>query len=147
MPNKIAAPLVLRDGDRARLEALIRSSTVRAGLAVRARVVLLAADGMANYEIAERVGVSRPTVNLWRSRYAERGLAGLATEKRPGRPRTVDRAMVIAATLTPPAASLGVTHWSSRLLGAELGISHVWIGKIWRRWGLQPWRTETFVQY
>ncbi len=51
---------------------------------------------------------------------------------------------MVSATLEPPPERLGVTHWSSRLLGAELGISHVWIGKIWRRWGLQPWRAETF---
>ena len=74
MPNKTAAALMLRDGDRPRLEALIRSNTVAAGVAQRARIVLLAAEGLANYEIAERVGVTRPTVNLWRSRYAEAGL-------------------------------------------------------------------------
>src|SRR5438105_2160757 len=107
MPNKTAAALVLRDEDRPKLEALIRSSTVPVGLAQRARIVLLAADGVANYEIAERVGVSRPTVNLWRNRYAVRGLAGLEGEKRPGRPRSVDRAKVITATLTPPPASRG----------------------------------------
>ena len=56
----------------------------------------------------------------------------------------VDEAAVVSATLEPPPERLGVTHWSTRLLGAELGISHVWVGKIWRRWGLQPWRAETF---
>ena len=55
----------------------LRSRSVKAGLVKRARIVLLAADGVANFEIASRVGVSRPTVNLWRARYAERGLAGL----------------------------------------------------------------------
>ena len=62
---------------------------------------------------------------------------------RAGRP-VVDEVAVVLATLEPPPERLGVTHWSSRLLGAELGISHVWVGKIWRRWGLQPWRAETF---
>ena len=56
----------------------------------------------------------------------------------------VDEVAVVSATLEPPPERLGVTHWSTRLLGAELGISHVWVGKIWRRWGLQPWRSETF---
>ena len=144
MPNKTAAALALRSGDRPRLEALVRSSTVAAGLAQRARVVLLASDGVANYEIAERVGVSRPTVNLWRSRYAEQGLAGLETEKRPGRPRSVDRATVIAATLTPPPKSLGVTHWSSRLLASRLGIKHSTVAGIWKDYGVRPWRSETF---
>jgi transposase len=142
--NKTAAALTLRDGDRARLETLTRSSTVSAGLAQRARVVLLASDGVANYEIAERIGVSRPTVNLWRSRYAERGLAGLETAKRPGRPRTVDRAKVIAATLTPPPASLGVSNWSSRLLASRLGLEHSTVAAIWKDYGVKPWRLETF---
>jgi transposase len=144
VPNKTAAALVLGDGDLPKLEALLRSSTVAAGLAQRARIVLLAADGLANYEIAERVGVSRPTVNLWRSRYAERGLAGLETEKRPGRPRSVDRARVIAATLTPPPKSLGVTHWSSRLLGSRLGVEHSTVAAIWKDYGVKPWKAETF---
>src|SRR3712207_1272245 len=99
MPKRTAAALTLRDGDRPRLEALVRSNTVAAGVALRARIVLLAAEGVANYEIAERVGVTRPTVNLWRDRYAGRGLAGLDGVRPPGRPRSVDRAKVITATL------------------------------------------------
>jgi transposase len=106
--------------------------------------VLLAAEGVANYEIAERVGVTRPTVNLWRNRYAERGLAGLDGVRPPGRPRSVDRARVVAATLTPPPKSLGVTHWSSRLLGDRLGIEHSTVASIWKEYGVRPWRSETF---
>ena len=144
MPNKTAAALVLRDGDRPRLEAVIRSNTVAAGVAQRARIVLLAADGVANYEIAARVGVTRPTVNLWRNRYAERGMAGLDGVRPPGRPRSVDRAKVITATLTPPPASLGVTHWSSRLLADRLGLEHSTVAAIWKEYGVKPWKTETF---
>ena len=81
--NHTAAALVLRAGDQPRLEKLVRSRTTGAGLAARARVVLLASDGVPNYEIAELVGMSRPTVKRWRSRYAERGIGGLANEKRP----------------------------------------------------------------
>ena len=124
MANKTAAPLPLRVGDRERLETMTRSTTLPAGLVMRARLVLLAADGVGNQVIADRVGTSRPTVNLWRGRYAQRGIAGLSDEPRPGRPRSGDRAAVIAATLTPPPAKLGVTHWSSRLVGAALGIEH-----------------------
>ena len=144
MPNKTAAALVLRAGDRPRLEAVLRSATVAAGVAQRARIVLLAAEGVANYEIAERVGVTRPTVNLWRNRYAERGLAGLDGVRPPGRPRSVDRARVVAATQTPPPKSLGVTHWSSRLLGDRLGIEHSTVASIWKEYGVRPWRSETF---
>jgi hypothetical protein len=76
MANRPAAALALREGDRERLLRMARSSSGRAGLALRARIVLLAADGEANTAIAERVGVSRPTVIGWRERYADRGLAG-----------------------------------------------------------------------
>jgi len=126
------------------LERLTRSNTVSAAAAQRARIVLLAADGVANYVIAERVGVTRPTVNLWRSRYAERGLAGLVDIKRPGRPRTVDRAKIITATLTPPPKSLGVTHWSSRLLAPRVGVDHATVAGVWKDYGVKPWRAETF---
>jgi transposase len=130
--------------DREVLESWLRAPSVRAGLAQRARIVLLAADGVPVKDIVERVGVSKPTVIGWKKRYATEGLGGLEDRPKPGRRRVIDEVAVVSATLEPPPERLGVTHWSSRLLGAELGISHVWIGKIWRRWGLQPWRAETF---
>ena len=144
MPNRTAAALVLREGDRPRLEKLVRSTMAPAGLAARARLVLLAADGVANYEIAELVGLSRPTVNVWRGRYAAHGIAGLSDLKRPGRQRSVDRAEVVAATLTPPPKSLGVTHWSSRLLAPRLGIDHATVAAVWKDYGVKPWKAETF---
>ena len=144
MANKIAAPLPLRVGDRERLETMTRSTTLPAGLVMRARLVLLASDGVGNQAIADRVGTSRPTVNLWRGRYAQRGIAGLSDQPRPGRPRSVDRAAVITATLTPPPAKLGVTHWSSRLLGEALGIEHSTVAAIWAEYGVKPWKAETF---
>jgi transposase/DNA-binding CsgD family transcriptional regulator len=136
--------LLLRQNDRDELIGLTRSSSVGVGLAARARIVLLAADGTPNVEIARLVGVSRPTVNAWRARYVERGLAGLADEKRSGRKRSIDQRRVVAETLTPPPASLGVTHWSSRLLAKRLGTSHVTIAEAWKRYGVKPWRAETF---
>jgi transposase len=139
-----APPLLLRLGDHDELVRLTRSSSVRAGLAQRARIVLLASDGVRNAEIAERVGVTRPTVNLWRSRYAEQGLAGLVDVDRPGRPRTVDQRAIITETLTPPPARMGVTHWSSRLLASRLKLDHSTITKAWKAFGVQPWRAETF---
>jgi len=114
------------------------------GLVRRARIVLLAGDGVGTNEIVERVGVSKPTVIAWKKRYAAEGLAGLDDRPKPGRPRTVDEVAVVLATLEPPPRRLGVTHWSSRLLAEQLGISNVWVAEIWRRWGLQPWRQETF---
>jgi transposase len=140
----VAAPLVLRAGDESRLAALQRSPTVGAGLAQRARIVLLAADGVPNAEIARRVGVSRPTVISWRNRYTAGGVDGLVDLDRSGRPPVVDDVAVVVATLGKPPESLGVTHWSARLLGRELGISFATVARIWRNYKLQPWRRETF---
>jgi DDE superfamily endonuclease/winged helix-turn helix protein len=144
VPALAAPPLGLRNGDRERLSGWVRSSTVRAGLALRARIVLLAADGVSNTEIARRVGVSRPTVIGWRSRYARSGLAGLSDQPRPGRPRAVDHRKIITETLKPPPKKLGVTHWSSRLLASRLGVTASTVARAWRAYGVQPWRAETF---
>jgi transposase/DNA-binding CsgD family transcriptional regulator len=143
----VAAPLVLREGDRERLGSLMRSSSAPAGLVKRARIVLLAADGVSNTEIAAMVGVSRPTVISWRSRYEQSGLAGLEDQARSGRPAEVDEIDVVVATLSDggrPPAELGVTHWSSRLLAAKLGTSFATVARIWRKWDIQPHRVETF---
>jgi transposase len=139
-----AAVLGLRDGDRERLEGWLRSSTIAAGLAQRARIVLLAADGLSNVEIAERVGVSRPTVTSWRARYARSGINGLADQARSGRPRTIDHRRIVAATLKAPPKKLGVTHWSSRLLAMHLKIGDATVARAWREYGVAPWRCETF---
>ena len=139
-----AQPLGLRSGDRELLESWTRSSSIRAGLAQRARIVLLAADGVSNTEIAERVGVSRPTVISWRDRYVSSGLKGLGDEQRSGRPRTVDRARILTATLTPPPGRLGITHWSSRLLADHLNVDASTVLRTWRHHRVQPWRAETF---
>jgi transposase len=138
------APLALRDGDRDLLSSWVRSSTVTAGAAQRARIVLLAADGVSNTEIAELVGVSRPTVISWRARYSTSGVVGLSDEARSGRPRTIDHEAIIAATLTPPPKKLGITHWSCRLLGARLRIDPSTVARAWRDYGVQPWRSQTF---
>src|SRR5436305_14117766 len=144
MANHAAAALALRDGDRERLGSLPRSTSVRAGLAQRARIVLLAAVGVPNTAIAERVGASRPTVIGWRARYERDGLNGLYDEPRSGRPRTIDHETIVAATLNSPPKKLGVTHWSSRLLAERPGIGNATVARAWRDYGIQPWRAETF---
>jgi transposase len=113
-------------------------------LAQRARIVLLAAEGVSNTVIAERVGVSRTTVVAWRARYSRSGIAGLADEQRPGRPRLIDHDKIITATLLPPPKKLGVTHWSSRLLADRLKIANSTVARAWRVYGIAPWRAETF---
>jgi transposase len=122
----------------------VRSSTVEAGLAQRARIVLLAAQGVPNAEIARRVGVSRPTVIQWRNRYEAGGISALGDLDRSGRPPVIDDVAVVVATVQAPPEAWGVTHWSARLLGKHLGISFASVARIWREWNLQPWRRETF---
>ena len=124
--------------------SLTRSSAVRAGLAQRARIVLLAADGVSHTEIAELAGVSRPTVISWRQRYERSGLRGLEDQPRSGRPRQIDHDRIISATLRPPPPSLGVTHWSSRLLASRLKVANTTVARAWRDYGVQPWRAQTF---
>ena len=144
MANRAAVALGLREGDRQELARLTRASSVRAGLAQRARIVLLAAEGESNTAIAAKVGVSRPTVIDWRNRYAAAGISGLQDDPRSGRPRIFNHSDIVTATLKPPPKKYGVTHWSSRLLGRHLGISNGTIAKAWRDYGVAPWRVETF---
>jgi transposase len=111
--------------------------------------VLLAAEGLSNVEIGQRVGMTRQTVISWRARYAEGGIEALADLPRPGRPPVVDEAAVIAATLNAPPAELGVSHWSARLMADHLreqgtSVSFAEVARIWRDKGLQPHRIETF---
>ena len=113
-------------------------------MAQRARIVLLAAQGVSNTQIAAMVGVSRPTVILWRTRYVEAGIAGLGDLARSGRPPVIDDLAVVVATLAAPPPSLGVTHWSARLLAAHLGVSFASVARIWRDNDLKPWKRETF---
>ena len=101
-------------------------------------------EGTSNTEIARRLELSRQTVVTWRGRYRSAGLAGLEDRPRSGRPGTVDEAEVVVRTLEGPPEKLGVTHWSSRLLAAELRLSNVAVAKVWRKWKIQPWRSETF---
>src|SRR4051812_35116257 len=138
-----ATPLLLRENDADELVRLTRSSSGSAGLAARARIVLLAAGGSSNVQIAELGGGSRPTVDLGRNGYREHGMPGLVAADRPGRPREVDPRRIVEATLPPPPKSMGVTHWSSRLLAARLHVSHVTIAAAWKQYGVRPWRAGT----
>jgi transposase-like protein len=139
-----SSALEVSDADRVILESWTRSSTVSAGRAERARIVLSVADGAGTSATARAVGVSRPTVIKWRDRFAAQGLDGLDDEARSGRPKTVDDAAIIAATLDPPPDTLAVTHWSSRLLAKQLGIGDATVARAWRKYRVQPWRHQTF---
>jgi len=117
---------------------------VPASAAKRARIVLLAADGVANAWIAELTDVTANTVLSWRGRYEERGLLGLGDLPRSGRPRELDHRAIVTETLKPPPKKLGVTHWSTRLLGERLKVSNTTIARAWRAYGIKPWKAESF---
>ena len=130
---KTARPVTVSDQDEQTLRGWTRSSSIRAGLAQRARIVLAAAEGLSNTQVAARVGCSRPTVVRWRSRYATEGLTGLDDQPRSGRPRTVrrdHRAEIVATTQQPPPQQLGITHWSTRSLAKHLGVSRMTVARV-----------------
>ncbi|MDQ4094408.1 MAG: helix-turn-helix domain-containing protein [Actinomycetota bacterium] len=144
----VAAPLTLREGDRGRLEALARSTSVRASVAHRARLVLMSADGLTNTEIARQTKSTRQTVISWRNRYASGGINALGDLPRSGRPVVVDEFKVVATTLANggrPPAHLGVDQWSARLLAEQLGVSFATVARIWRKWGIDPQHVEKFT--
>jgi transposase len=141
-----ARPLHLDANQRKRLEFLVRAGNTPQKLVERAQIILLAAAGRPNAAIAREVRVSRPTVLLWRERFAQGGVPGLSYEKpRPGRKPRIGPAQVqavVEATLhtTPPAA----THWSVRRMAQAQGLGRTTVHRIWRQHGLQPHRVETF---
>ena len=114
-------------------------------LALRARIILACAQGENNCEVARRLRVYRQTVGKWRSRFLARGLDGLLDEPRPGAPRKHDDAKIeqlIAMTLNERPSE--ATHWSTRLLARKLKMSQSTVSRVWRAFGLQPHRSETF---
>src|SRR3954452_19511393 len=139
------------ESDRRELERRVRDKRAPARGVERARIVLLAAEGVPGKQIAARVGCAEPTVVTWRGRYAERGLVGLEDLPRPGKPSPLPEGLrdrVLELTLTEPPIQFGATHWSSRLLAAALAgegtpISHATVARIWHRFGVAPWRART----
>jgi transposase len=145
VPTPYAAKIVLTADERAELEGWARRRTSAAGLAMRSRIVLAAADGGSNTELSERLGLSITTVRRWRNRFAEQRLDGLVDEPRPGRPRVVGDDQIealITATLetTPPNA----THWSTRSMAQHLGLSQSMVSRVWRAFGLAPHKQDSW---
>ena len=140
-----AVPIELSEAERAELEARSRRRKIARADATRAEIILLAADGLTNVAIAERVGVSRLTVATWRKRFAEGRLDGLLDEPRPGAPRKIgdDKVAEVVAT-TLEATPADATHWSTRSLARAAGLSSSTVHRIWRAFSLQPHRSETF---
>src|SRR5712692_2629737 len=138
-------PLVLSEDERRRLENWVKRRSTAQGLALRARIVLACAQGGSNLAVAARLGVNRKTVSRWRARFLRGRLDGLTDDPRPGVPRTITDARVEEVVVrTLEEVPEGATHWSKRELARKAGISATSVQQIWRAFGLQPWRTETF---
>ena len=141
-----ASALYVDENQRKRLEHLARSGQTPQKLALRARIILAAGEGQPNHAIAQQLGVSRPTVLLWRKRFASRGVPGILKDApRPGRrkaigPEVVKRVVEATMQTTPPDA----THWSVRSMAKAQGLSRMTVQRIWKQHRLQPHRVETF---
>ena len=140
------APLVLTASEQETLSSWARRARTAPAVARRARIVLACARGLDNQTVAKKLRVSPQMVGRWRARFLARRLDGLVDEPRSGAPRAVSddqvEAVIIRTLETTPR---GATHWSTRAMAKAMGLSHVTIARIWRAFGLQPRRTETFT--
>ena len=145
----MAAPRAVRielsEAERGELEARLRRRKLGRSDALRAQIVLLAAEGLSNLAIVERLGVADMMVAMWRHRFAELRMDGLAEEPRPGAPRTVsDEKVAEVVTATLEILPAGRTHWSSRGMARAAGLAPSTVQRIWKAFSLQPHRVETF---
>jgi transposase len=141
-----ATALELNEGQRKQLESLIQSGNTPQKVVFRARIALLAGEGTPNNAIAKQLGTSRPTVILWRERFARFGVLGIVRDaKRHGREKRISTQVVkqvVEKTLhTTPK---GATHWSTRTMAKTMSLSHQAVHRIWKQHGLQPHRVKTF---
>jgi transposase len=140
-----AVRIELKDAERSELQARARRRKIARADAMRAEIVLLAADGMTNLAIAERLGITRVTVAMWRRRFAAKRLDGLVDEPRPGAPRKIgDEKIAEVVTTTLETMPATATHWSTRSMARATGVSISTVHRIWRAFSLQPHRSETF---
>src|SRR5215210_5966254 len=148
MPPNVAVAIELSERERLQLEAWTRRRTSAQALALRSRIVLAAAEGLKNTEIAERLQINRAMAAKWRSRFAEQRLDGLTDEPRPGRPRTITDEQVDAViTTTLESTPKDATHWSTRSMAKQVGLTQTAVSRIWRAFGLQPHRQDSFTLY
>jgi transposase len=145
MPNPQAVELVLSESEREQLEGWARRRKSAQALAQRSRIVLAAASGLSNSEIARQLGIHRSVATRWRNRFAVDRLDGLLDEPRPGRPRTISDAQVEAVIVkTLETTPRDATHWSTRSMAKEVGLTQTAVTRIWRAFGLQPHRQDAW---
>lgn len=139
------APLVLTGEERESLERWARRPKSAQALALRCRIVLACAEGLENKVVAQRLQVNQATVSKWRKRFVERRVEGLADDPRPGAVRSVTDDKVEAVIVkTLEEMPTDATHWSTRSMARELGMSQSSISRIWRAFGLKPHLVDTF---
>ena len=137
--------LILTDEERDRLQSLAHRARSQPLLARRARLVLACAEGLDNKTVARKMRVSLAMVGKWRFRFLQTRLEGLYDEPRPGAPRKVSDAQVERVVIqTLESTPRGQTHWSTRGLAKASGLSRMTVSRIWRAFGLQPHRSDTF---
>ena len=136
---------MLTETERETLDRWARRPKSPQSLALRSRIVLACGDGLDNIVVADKLGVNQATVRKWRGRFIARRLDGLVDEPRPGAPRTItddDVERVIVKTLEDK--PVNATHWSTRDLAKQVGMSPASVGRIWQAFGLKPWQSDTF---
>jgi transposase len=145
VPKGKATPLTPAADERAELEKLVRRRKTAQDLALRARIVLRCAEGLANQAVAGEVGVCARTVGKWRERFARDRVEGLRDGPRSGAPRTVtDGRIAEPLVRTLETMPEGATHWSTRSMAAACGLSPATVQRVWRAFGLKPHRVESF---
>lgn len=143
--RNVAREIVLNPDVREQLVSLAGSRSLPHALVTKARIVLMAAEGMENMVIAQEMGMSRISVGKWRQRFAESGVQGLHDELRSGRPRSIGDekvAQLLSRTLRNQPRE--ATHWTTRLIAEETGISKSTVQRVWNAFGLQPHRHKAF---
>ena len=139
------AELVLGEAERTELKLLSSRRKTAQALALRARIVLECARGLENQEVAASLGIAKNTVGKWRRRFVERGMDGLHDEARSGAPRSIEDDRIEAVIVkTLESLPENATHWSSRGMAKASGLSVSSVQRIWRAFGLQPHRMESF---
>ncbi|WP_405960129.1 IS630 family transposase [Streptomyces sp. NBC_00024] len=137
--------MTLSDEERAALEEWVRRRSTPQAWALRCRIILACAEGASNKDVAAQLGSTPHAVGRWRARFVQYRIAGLGDMPRPGGPRTVtDEQVAAVVTKTLESTPKNATHWSTRSMAKETGLSQSSVSRIWRAFGLQPHRSETF---
>lgn len=145
MAGRRLEALVLTEVEKSELIALTARPKTAQALAERARIVLACADGLENKAVGQQLDVHPQTVGKWRRRFLAQRMEGLRDEPRPGAPRTIeDQRIEAVISRTLESQPKGATHWSSRGMARQTGLSVSTVQRIWRAFGLKPHRQETF---